>query len=90
MSYTVAEVGNFPFSKKRKRKLSFFGTYTINSINILSFYFSLGSICISRKHGHYSPDALGELSFKGKRISEKPMKVVFDSGSTYTHFDRQT
>ncbi|RLN24738.1 hypothetical protein C2845_PM07G14130 [Panicum miliaceum] len=41
------------------------------------------------KHGHYSPDVLGELFFKGKQINEKPMKVVFDSGSTYTYFDRQ-
>nr|TKW15149.1 hypothetical protein SEVIR_5G217500v2 [Setaria viridis] len=41
------------------------------------------------EHGHYSPVLLGELFFNGKWISEKPMKVVFDSGSTYTYFDRQ-
>ncbi|CAO2203888.1 unnamed protein product [Urochloa humidicola] len=40
-------------------------------------------------NGHYSPAVLGELCFKGKWISEKPMKVLFDSGSAYTYFDKQ-
>ncbi|KAL6639812.1 hypothetical protein ACP70R_022634 [Stipagrostis hirtigluma subsp. patula] len=43
----------------------------------------------NEKKGHYSPEVLADLYFKGKVISKKPMKVVFDSGATYTFFDAQ-
>ncbi|KAL6600368.1 hypothetical protein ACP70R_045168 [Stipagrostis hirtigluma subsp. patula] len=43
----------------------------------------------SEKEGHYSPAILAELHFGGVRIIRNPMKVVFDSGSTYTFFDME-
>ncbi|KAL6639679.1 hypothetical protein ACP70R_022501 [Stipagrostis hirtigluma subsp. patula] len=43
----------------------------------------------NEKEGHYSPAILAELHFGGVRIIRNPMKVVFDSGSTYTFFDME-
>ncbi|KAL6846412.1 hypothetical protein ACP4OV_023860 [Aristida adscensionis] len=43
----------------------------------------------NEENGHYSPEVRATLYFNGKVISEQPMKVVFDSGSTNTYFDVQ-
>ncbi|KAK3156081.1 hypothetical protein QOZ80_2AG0102610 [Eleusine coracana subsp. coracana] len=40
-------------------------------------------------NGHYSPAVQAALHFQGKPISNNLMKVVFDSGTTYTLFDRE-
>ncbi|KAL6639681.1 hypothetical protein ACP70R_022503 [Stipagrostis hirtigluma subsp. patula] len=42
------------------------------------------------KPGHYSPVLLAHLYFDSSQgpISDTPMKVTFDSGTTYTFFDR--
>ncbi|KAK3152212.1 hypothetical protein QOZ80_2BG0155930 [Eleusine coracana subsp. coracana] len=38
---------------------------------------------------HYSPTVQAALHFHGNLISKNLMKVVFDSGTTYTYFDKE-